>query len=48
VPVRTAKIEIGVASPCSGGADGGMDATGNQCGEPPPAAAAVNLAVRRN
>ncbi|MDH5286567.1 MAG: hypothetical protein OEX23_08045 [Betaproteobacteria bacterium] len=37
VPVETAKIEIGSASPCSGGADGGMDVTGNQCGEAPAA-----------
>jgi hypothetical protein len=45
-PVKTAKIETGAMSPCSGGAEGGMDATGNQCGEP-PAAAAVKLAARR-
>ncbi len=32
-PVKTSKIEVGDASPCSGGAGGGMDATGNECGE---------------
>ncbi len=36
-PVRTSKIETVDAS-CSGGADGGMDATGNQCAEHPVAA----------
>ena len=30
-PVKTAKIETGVSASCSGGGDGGMDATGNQC-----------------
>lgn len=45
-PVKTAKIEIGSASTCSGGADGGMDATGNQCGEA-PAAVAINLVAHR-
>ncbi len=29
------------AHDCSGGAEGGMDATGNQCNEPVPAAARV-------
>ena len=33
VPVKTSKIETVDASLCSGGADGGMDATGNQCSE---------------
>lgn len=36
-PVRTVKMEAGEAAPCSGGADGGMDATGNQCGGYPVA-----------
>ena len=45
VPVKTAKIEIGSESPCSGGADGGMDVTGNQCGEA-PAAAGINLVAQ--
>lgn len=36
-PVKTAKIETVDASSCSGGADGGMDATGNQCSEHPVA-----------
>jgi hypothetical protein len=31
-PLHTSKIEGADASPCSGGADGGADATGNQCG----------------
>jgi hypothetical protein len=30
-PVRTAKIEDSPETFCSGGVDGGMDATGNQC-----------------
>jgi hypothetical protein len=30
-PLRTAKIEKPQDSQCSGGAEGGMDATGNQC-----------------
>lgn len=45
-PVKTAKIEGGSDSPCSGGADGGMDATGNQCGEP-PAPTGIKLAAKR-
>jgi hypothetical protein len=32
-PVKTSKIVTTDASPCAGGADGGMDATGNQCAE---------------
>jgi hypothetical protein len=32
-PVKTSKIETVDASPCAGGPDGGMDATGNQCAE---------------
>ncbi len=32
-PVKTSKIETMDASPCAGGPDGGMDATGNQCAE---------------
>ena len=30
-PVHTAKIESGEEAVCSGGVDGGTDATGNQC-----------------
>ena len=37
VPVKTSKIETVDASPCAGGPDGGMDATGNQCAESPVA-----------
>jgi hypothetical protein len=36
-PVKTSKVETVNASPCSGGSDGGMDATGNQCAESPVA-----------
>jgi len=32
-PVKTAKIATSVSANCSGGGDGGMDATGNQCNE---------------
>ena len=32
-PIKTSKVDAGYASPCSGGANGGMDATGNECGE---------------
>ena len=33
-PVKTSKVEtVDASSPCSGGANGGMDATGNQCAE---------------
>lgn len=31
--VRTAKVQNGSEAPCSGGAYGGMDVNGNQCGE---------------
>lgn len=34
--VRTSKIQTGSESMCSGGVDGGMDATGNQCNAPVP------------
>jgi hypothetical protein len=37
VPVNTSKIQAADASPCAGGPDGGMDATGNQCAENPVA-----------
>jgi len=36
-PLKTSKIETVDASPCAGGPDGGMDATGNQCAEHPVA-----------
>jgi hypothetical protein len=36
-PARPSKIEAADASPCAGGPDGGMDATGNQCAENPVA-----------
>ena len=32
-PVKTAKVQNGSEAPCSGGAYGGMDVNGNQCGE---------------
>lgn len=32
-PAKSAKMESGPVSSCSGGPDGGMDATGVQCGE---------------
>jgi hypothetical protein len=35
--VKASKIEAVDASPCAGGPDGGMDATGNQCAEHPVA-----------
>ena len=44
-PVKISKIETAVASPCSGGPDGGMDATGNQCGEYPVAGTNNRLVV---
>jgi hypothetical protein len=34
-PVKTAKVQNGSEAPCSGGAYGGMDVNGNQCGEAP-------------
>ena len=34
-PVKTVKIEIWSEATCSGGADGGMDVNGNQCGQAP-------------
>jgi hypothetical protein len=43
-PVKSAKIETGSASPCSGGPYGGMDATGNQCGEAPEFAKSILVA----
>jgi hypothetical protein len=33
VTVQTSKIEAADVSPCTGGPDGGMDATGNQCAQ---------------
>jgi hypothetical protein len=33
--VKTAKVQNGSEAPCSGGAYGGMDVNGNQCGEAP-------------
>jgi hypothetical protein len=41
-PVQTSKIQAADGSPCAGGPDGGMDATGNQCAEHP--VAGMNLA----
>jgi hypothetical protein len=32
-PVKTAKVQNWSEAPCSGGAYGGMDVNGNQCGE---------------
>ena len=34
-PVKTAKVQNWSEAPCSGGAYGGMDVHGNQCGEAP-------------
>jgi hypothetical protein len=34
-PVKTAKVQNWSEAPCSGGAYGGMDVNGNQCGEAP-------------
>jgi hypothetical protein len=36
-PVHTTKVDGGHTSPCSGGSYGGMDMTGNQCGDYPVA-----------
>lgn len=36
-PVKTSKIETVDASPCAGGPNGGMDATGNECAAYPVA-----------
>ena len=47
-PVRTAKIEAVDASPCAGGANGGMDATGNDCGGYPVAGDAVIAAATKH
>jgi hypothetical protein len=33
--VKTAKVQNWSEAPCSGGAYGGMDVNGNQCGEAP-------------
>jgi hypothetical protein len=35
--VKAAKVQSGSEAPCSGGAYGGMDVSGNQCGEAPAA-----------
>ena len=34
-PVKTVKVENWSEASCSGGADGGMDVNGNQCGQAP-------------
>ena len=46
IPARIAQLETVSPSLCSGGADGGMDATGNQCVDA-PAIAEVNLVSQR-
>jgi len=46
-PVKTAKIETGVSASCSGGGEGGMDATGNQCNETQPPMNALVVAAKR-
>jgi hypothetical protein len=46
-PAHTAKIENMRESPCSGGMDGGMDATGNQCNPVNSAATVVVANVRQ-
>ena len=43
-PASISRIEVASASPCSGGPDGGMDATGNQCSEAPDAVEITHLA----
>jgi len=45
-PVRTAKIGDAREPLCSGGIDGGMDATGNQCNPADPASAVVVAQAR--
>jgi hypothetical protein len=46
-PVKTAKIDTSVSASCSGGGDGGMDATGNQCNETrPPVNAPLVVAAK--
>lgn len=44
--VALAAAPILHAQQCSGGADGGMDATGNQCNVPPQHAASVETRTR--
>ena len=44
-PVKTAKVQNWSEAPCSGGAYGGMDVNGNQCGEA-PAPEGSNLVAR--
>lgn len=46
-PVHTAKIESAQEALCSGGIDGGMDATGNQCNPADSAGTVVVANVRR-
>jgi hypothetical protein len=46
--VATAKqsqIDVGLKAECSGGSDGGMDATGNQCNSPSLADMIVHVLV---
>ena len=45
-PVKTSKIENWSEAACSGGADGGMDVNGNQCGQ--AAAPDGGILVARN
>lgn len=44
-PASISRIEVASASQCSGGPDGGMDATGNQCNEAADAAEITHLAL---
>jgi len=45
-PVKTVKVENWSEASCSGGADGGMDVNGNQCGQAP--APDVGILVARS
>jgi hypothetical protein len=44
-PASISRIEVASASQCSGGPDGGMDATGNQCNEAADAVEIRHLAL---
>ena len=45
-PVKTSKVETWSEAACSGGAGGGMDVNGNQCGEAPTPVGS-NLVARK-
>jgi hypothetical protein len=44
-PASISRIDVASAPQCSGGPDGGTDATGNQCNEAPDAAEITHLAL---